>query len=110
MCPTSSCGVINLRGAVLPVIDLGARLNIGAIEASARHVIIIVRIQDQTLGLLVESVSDILCARDEEVHPTPSVASEAAKEFVSGLIMVDGRTIRILNLDRLITEMACKAA
>ena len=108
--PSFVCGVINLRGAVLPVIDLAARLQLGSIEATARHVIIIVQLREQTVGLLVDAVSDILCAKEEEVHPTPSVASETAREFVSGLIMVDERTIRILNLERLVPEIACEAA
>jgi len=94
-------GVINLRGAVLPVIDLAERLKVGAIEATKRHVIIIVHLKSQTLGLLVEAVSDILLASEEELHPTPNVASETAREFVSGLITVDGRMIRVLNLDKL---------
>jgi len=103
-------GVINLRGAVLPVIDLAARLKVGTIEATKRHVIIIVHLRSQTLGLLVESVSDILLASEEELHPTPNVASETAREFVSGLITVDGRMIRILNLDRLSPEGIGEAA
>ena len=103
-------GVINLRGAVLPVIDLATRLRVGTIEANKRHVIIIVHLRSQTLGLLVEAVSDILLASEEELHPTPNVASEVAREFVSGLITVDGRMIRILNLDRLIADSVVEAA
>ncbi len=103
-------GVINLRGAVLPVIDLASRLKVGSIEATTRHVIIIVPLKQQTLGLLVEAVSDILLASEEELHPTPNVASETAREFVSGLITVDGRMIRILNLERLAPEGISEAA
>lgn len=109
--PGYVCGVINLRGAVLPVLDLAARLGSGSVTPTARDVIIIVHVRDQTLGLLVEAVSDILCASDDELHATPPVASETAREFVSGLITVDDRMIRVLNLDRLtpetITGVAC---
>ena len=52
----------------------------------------------------------ILLASEEELHPTPNVASEVAREFVSGLITVDGRMIRILNLDRLISDSVVEAA
>ena len=99
--PSYVCGVINLRGSVLPVIDLSARLGIGETETRERNVIIIVQLREQTLGLLVDAVSDILCASDEDMHVTPSVASETAREFVDGLITVGKRMIRILNLDRL---------
>ncbi len=99
--PSFVCGVINLRGSVLPVIDLSARLGIGATAARERNVIIIVQLREQTLGLLVDAVSDILCASEEDMHVTPSVASETAREFVEGLITVGKRMIRILNLDRL---------
>lgn len=98
--PPFVCGVINLRGSVLPVIDLSARLGIGETVARERNVIIIVQLDGQTLGLLVDAVSDILCASDEDMHVTPSVASETAREFVAGLITVGKRMIRILNLDR----------
>lgn len=108
--PAFICGVINLRGSVLPVIDLSARLGIGATDARERNVIIIVHIGDQTLGLLVDAVSDILCASDDDMHATPSVASECAREFVDGLITVGNRMIRILNLDRLAPSAVIEAA
>src|SRR5579872_4111430 len=53
-------GVINLRGAVLPIVDLGARLGLGVADPTARHVIIVAQVQNQIVGLLVDAVSDIL--------------------------------------------------
>ena len=99
--PPFVCGVINLRGSVLPVIDLSARLGLGETQPKDRSVFIIVHLADQTVGLLVDAVSDILCADHEQMHATPSVASETAREFVDGLITVGKRMIRILNLDKL---------
>src|SRR5689334_21989594 len=64
-------GVINLRGAVLPVIDLAARLGLGVADATDRHVIIVARIGNRTVGLLVDAVSDILTVTDETIQPPP---------------------------------------
>lgn len=72
-------GVINLRGAVLPIVDLSARLGLATTEPDARHVIIVVRIGEQTVGLLVDAVCDILTVTDEMLQPTPDVACDMVK-------------------------------
>lgn len=108
--PAYICGVINLRGAVLPVIDLSARLGKTSISAKERNVIIVVEVSGQTVGLLVDAVSDILCVSEREMHVTPSVVSETAREFVLGLITIEKRMIRILNLDRLLPPILAESA
>jgi len=97
-------GVINLRGAVLPIVDLGARLGLGAAEPSARHVIIVAQVQNQVVGLLVDAVSDILTVTDEEIQPTPDVASEMVRTFVRGLLAIDGRMVSFISLDRVLPD------
>jgi purine-binding chemotaxis protein CheW len=97
-------GVINLRGAVLPVLDLSARLGLGAVEPSARHVIIVARIGDRTVGMLVDAVSDILTVTDDMVQPTPDVACDTVRTFVKGIIAVDGRMISMISLGYLMPE------
>jgi purine-binding chemotaxis protein CheW len=97
-------GVINLRGAVLPIVDLGARLGLGAADPSARHVIIVAQVQNQVVGLLVDAVSDILSVTDEEIQPTPDVASEMVRTFVRGLLCIDGRMVSFISLDRVLPD------
>jgi purine-binding chemotaxis protein CheW len=92
-------GVINLRGAVLPVLDLAVRLGFPPAETMARHVIIVVQVNNQIVGLLVDAVSDILTVNDETVLAPPDVASELAKKFVSGLLAIDGRMMSIISLE-----------
>ena len=70
-------GVINLRGSVLPIIDLAERLGFAADRGSARHVIIVVQDGAQIIGLLVDAVSDIIALPTEKMQPTPDVACEA---------------------------------
>ena len=73
-------GVINLRGAVLPIVDLGARLGLTTGEPSARHVIMVVNQGGRTIGLLVEAVSDIIDVTEDMVQPTPDVACDTVKQ------------------------------
>ena len=97
-------GVINLRGAVLPIVDLGARLGLGAADPTARHVIIVAQVQNQVVGLLVDAVSDILTVTDDMIQPTPDVASEMVRNFVRGLLAIEGRMVSFISLDRVLPD------
>lgn len=99
--PDYVCGVINLRGMVLPVVDLKARLGRGATEVSAKHVIIVMRCGEQTMGLLVDAVSDILTVTEGDIQVTPELARDRQSEFVDGIAVLDKRMVTILNLERL---------
>ena len=103
-------GVINLRGAVLPIIDLGARFGLRTSEPSERHVIMVAHIGGRMVGLLVDAVSDIIQLTDEALQPTPDVASDQVKSFVKGLFALDGRLISLIELDRIIPEVEAEAA
>lgn len=92
-------GVINLRGAVLPIIDLATRLGLEPPKPTQRHVIIVTQVGEQIVGLLVDAVSDILTITDQKLQPTPDVASENAKAYVKGLLTVDDRMIRYIALE-----------
>ncbi|MFD1912738.1 chemotaxis protein CheW [Halodurantibacterium flavum] len=93
-------GVMNLRGAVLPVVDLSARLGFAPAEPTERHAVIIVTIGSRTVGLLVDAVSDILSAPGEDFKPTPDVVADPAKAFVEAVLSVEDRLIRLIELDR----------
>lgn len=92
-------GVINLRGTVLPIIDLAKRLGIDVAETSARNVIIVVQLHGQTMGLLVDAVSDILSIPLDSFQSPPELAADGGQSFVSALTIVDGRMLRVLDLD-----------
>ncbi|TAJ74694.1 MAG: purine-binding chemotaxis protein CheW [Phenylobacterium sp.] len=108
--PSFVKGVINLRGAVLPIVDLASRLGFESTEASDRNVIIVAQIGEQVVGLLVDAVSDILTITDDMIQPTPDVASETAKTFVRGLIPMEGRMISLIGLERVLPDMELEAA
>ena len=108
--PSFVKGVINLRGAVLPIVDLASRLGFESTQANDRNVIIVAQIGEQVVGLLVDAVSDILTVTDDVIQPTPDVASETAKTFVRGLIAMDGRMISLIGLDRVLPDLELEAA
>lgn len=91
-------GVINLRGAVLPIVDFAVRIGLPSTEPTARHVVIVTQINHQQVGLLVDAVSDILTISDDAIQATPDIASDLVKEFVQGLLPIDGRMISLISL------------
>ena len=103
-------GVINLRGAVLPIMDLAARLGLPATVPSERSVIIVVQVVDQLVGLLVDAVSDILSISPDQIQPTPDVACDQVKTFVRGLITIEEQMISEIAVERLLPEIEAIAA
>lgn len=97
-------GVINLRGNVLPVIDLAARLGWGLTEPTGRHVIIVVRIAEQLHGLIVDAVNDIVTVADEAMQAPPSLSTDSASAFLKGLVAVEDRMVMVLSLDSLAAD------
>lgn len=97
-------GVINLRGNVLPVVDLAARLGWGLTEPTGRHVIIVVRIAEQLHGLIVDAVNDIVTVDDEAMQAPPSLSTDSASAFLKGLVAVEDRMVMVLSLDNLAAD------
>lgn len=108
--PAHVRGVINLRGTVLPVVDLSVRLGMEPVRGDARNVIIVVQVGNQTAGLLVNAVSDILALPRSELQPPPELAADAAHSFIEALTIVEGRMIRVLDLTAVLPDDAAEAA
>jgi purine-binding chemotaxis protein CheW len=104
------CGVINLRGAILPIIDLAARLGFPPAQPTTRHAILVIQIRAETIGLLVEGVSEILTISQDLIQPTPDAASETAKAFVSGILAIDARLISLIALNAILPQREEQAA
>lgn len=103
-------GVINLRGTVLPVVDLAMRLGLEAEEPNERNVIIVVDIAGRTVGLRVDAVSDILSFPQTQLQPPPEMSADRGQGFVRALTILDGRMIRILDLPQIVPGSAEIAA
>ena len=102
--PDYIVGVMNLRGNVIPVVDLSRRLGLGRTEPSERHVIVITNFGRGTVGLLVEAVSDIMSLPTEHMKQTPDIAGGTATGFVEGVFTTDDSLIRALDLSRVLPD------
>ncbi len=103
-------GVINLRGTVLPILDLGARLGLGPTEPTARHAILVVGISSRLVGLLVDGVDEILSVEKSDIQAAPDVCSSETQQFVRGVLPIEGRMVTLLSLSRIVPDAPLKAA
>jgi len=97
-------GVMNLRGTVLPVIDLRMKFRLAPVEYSKFTVIVIAKIESKTVGLLVDAVSDVLQVRHEELRPAPDFGPEVDTSFINGVFQIRDHMAVALNLEKLLTE------
>lgn len=108
--PSYMKGVINLRGTVLPVIDLAERLGLPRREHSDRHVIIVVKHGEAMTGLLVDAVSDIIALSEEDMQPPPEISANAPAGVIKALTLLDERMIRVLDLSNVVNVEKSEAA
>ena len=102
-------GVINLRGLILAVYDLRARLGGGPTAPTPKHVNLVVDVADRTAGLLVDSVSDIVDIPAAAIRPTPAVATNGL-ELIEGVALLDSEVVALLKLDAVVRDGAPPAA
>jgi len=98
-------GVINLRGAVLPIVDLAARLALPDAEPTSRHVVIVVWIGSRLVGLLVDAVHDISTVPRDDLRPAPSLRSEVLDWLITAVFTINGRTLALLALDQILPSL-----
>lgn len=99
-------GVINLRGAIVPIFDLAAKLGLPRIREHDRNVIIVTVVGKRVVGLLVETVTDIFSAASDAMHPVPDLTREETHVALSGMIVDSDRLIRIVDLEALLPSQA----
>jgi purine-binding chemotaxis protein CheW len=103
-------GVLNLRGIIVPIIDLRCRFGQGLTQATPLHIVIIVQIAAKPVGLLADRVLDIVSLDDIQVQPIPKVVQGARLEFLSGLVTVGSTMIALIDLPNLLSANASEAA
>ncbi|MCM2472787.1 chemotaxis protein CheW [Rhizobium sp. CG5] len=108
--PPYVMGVINLRGAVLPIMNLATRLGMKPAEPTQRHVIIVTQIKQKVVGLLVDAVSDILTVTEDNIQPTPEVSSDLERQYARGVLAIEKRMICLIELGALFPEAESEAA
>lgn len=96
-------GVINLRGKIIPVIDLKERFSLQEKEITSDTRIIVVEISSQTVGLIVDSVTEVLRIPKDNIEPPPPVTTIGA-DFIEGVGKLDERLIIILDIDKILSK------
>jgi purine-binding chemotaxis protein CheW len=96
-------GVLNLRGTVVPVIDLRKRFELPARDASLSTRLLIVKVGRQSLGLVVDDVTEVITVPVKDVKPPPQVASGVGGEYLVGVCLVRDSLIMLLNLDKILS-------
>lgn len=99
-------GIINLRGTIVPIYDLRVRLGGGVTKPTRMHVVIVVVAANNTFGLLVDSVSDILSIEDKELQPVPETDASADYKFLAAIAAREERMVQIIGLERLVSGAA----
>ena len=95
-------GVINLRGVIVPILDLRARFGMGMTTPTPMHVVIIVHTGSRTSGLLVDAVSDIISVEPQAVRPVPEMGMPIEDQYLDGLVALNERMVTLVSLDRLL--------
>lgn len=108
--PVDVLGVMNLRGSIVPIVDLSARLGLGPCERRARDVIIVAIVSEQVVGLLVTAVFDIVEVAPNEIQPMPRISCAEASDFIGGIISSREHTLRVLSTDALAASMTATPA
>jgi purine-binding chemotaxis protein CheW len=99
-------GVLNLRGVIVPIVDLRCRFGQGLTAATPLHIVIIVQIAAKPIGLLADRVLDIVSLDESQVQPVPRIAHAHRLNFLSGLVTIEGAMIALIDLPNLLSVAA----
>ena len=107
MTPPFICGVLNLRGAVVPVIDLSVRFGREAHETTKRTCVVIIEIESehgrQDMGVIVDTVSEVLEIPASEIEPPPEFGARIRNDFIQGMGKVNGKFVILLDVNRVLS-------
>jgi purine-binding chemotaxis protein CheW len=103
-------GVLNLRGIMVPIIDLRCRFGQGMTAATPLHIVIVVEIDARHVGLLADRVLDIVGCNVSQVRPVPRISQGSRADFLSGLVTIESGMVALIDLSHLLTESTGDAA
>ncbi|MFA7242979.1 MAG: chemotaxis protein CheW [Sulfuricellaceae bacterium] len=97
-------GVINLRGIIVPIIDMRIKFNLGNVTYNELTVVIILNVANRVLGIVVDGVSDVITLTADQLKPSPEFSSSLDTQYITGLGTVDDRMIIVIDIERLMTS------
>lgn len=95
-------GVMNLRGAIVPILDLRSRFHMDETKFTQHTVVIVVNVQNRTVGMIVDGVSDVVDLDEDSVKAAPDFGTSIDASFIHGLSDVDGTMVILLNVDAML--------
>lgn len=108
--PAHIKGVLNLRGTIVPIVELRTKFGMPTIEYTMFTVIVVVVVQDKVMGLVVDAVSDVLNIGKQDIQPPPEFGNKVDVSFISGIGKSGDRLVSLLDIDRLLLDPAVKEA
>jgi purine-binding chemotaxis protein CheW len=104
-------GVINLRGAIVPVVDMRLKFKLGKAEYNALTVMIVLNVAKRVVGMVVDSVSDVIALAPAQIHPAPEFGATVGTQFLTGIGTLDDRMLILVDIEKLMVsaEMALVA-
>jgi len=97
-------GVINLRGNIVPIVDLRIKFRLENVEYGDQTAVIILGILERTIGIVVDSVSDVISLAHERIKPAPEFSAALNTQYIQGLATLDDRMIIVVNIEKLISS------
>lgn len=97
-------GVMNLRGVIVPIVDMRIRLGVGTATYDSMTVVIVLSIQDRVIGMVVDSVSDVITLQPEHIKPAPNMGGSVDTEYLTGLATIDDRMLILVDIERMMTS------
>jgi len=94
-------GVVNLRGTIVPIVDMRIKFNLGTPEYNQFTVVIILNVAGRVVGMVVDSVSDVIALGSEQIRPAPDFSSSFDVEYITGLGTVDERMLILVDIEKL---------
>jgi purine-binding chemotaxis protein CheW len=103
-------GVLNLRGVMVPIIDLRCRFGQGLTQATPIHIVIIVQVGARQVGLLADRVLDIVSSDASQIQPVPRIAQASRIDFLSGLVTIESGMIALIDLSHILSVSVAEGA
>lgn len=97
-------GVINLRGIIVPIVDLRIKFKLGKIEYTPFTVVIILNVIGRVIGIVVDSVSDVISLTGSQIRPTPDFSATFDTKYIRGLATMESRMLIVTDIERLMTS------
>ncbi len=102
--PDFVCGLINLRGHVIPIVDLRRRFHLPAADIDEHTRIIVVNVGGQTLGMVVDAVNEVLRISSDQIEPPPSSVAGIDHAYINGLVKFDDKLLILLSIENILSQ------